>query len=63
MLHGLDGLEIELIDIEVDPVLFRDYGTRIPVLACQQGGKELGWPFSRPDVISFIERCRSEAVT
>jgi hypothetical protein len=61
VLHGLDGLEVELIDIEADPVLLRDYGIRIPVLACQETGKELGWPFSRTDVISFIDRCRGES--
>ena len=60
MLRGLHGLQIEPIDIEADPALHRAYGTRIPVLACKDIEKELDWPFTRSDVISFIDHCRRD---
>lgn len=58
MLHSLDGVQIDIIDIEADPALYRLYGSRIPVLGCEFAERELNWPFSRRDVESFIDTCR-----
>lgn len=51
------GVSIKLIDIAGDVSLEARYERRIPVLACEEGGAELGWPFDAPEVKRFLSYC------
>jgi len=42
------------VDIAEDDVLLDKYATRIPVLVDVESGKELGWPFDRPQLRQFL---------
>lgn len=41
-------------DIAQAEDLLRQYGTRIPVLKCLEGGAELDWPFTLPELENFL---------
>ena len=52
-----DGCSLEAdiheVDIAGDDLLFDRYGVRIPVLK-HPDGRELGWPFSPPELRDFL---------
>lgn len=47
-------IPVEAVDIAVSETLVERYGTRIPVLRREDTGAELGWPFTRDDLLSFL---------
>lgn len=47
-------IPVEAIDIASSEALVERYGTRIPVLRREDTGAELGWPFSRDDLLAFL---------
>lgn len=46
---------IEEVDISESETLMERYGVRIPVLADEKSGKELGWPFDRAQLVEYVE--------
>lgn len=57
ILQGLvsdEGLQVEAIDIASEEALVTLYGIRIPVVKNVKTEEELGWPFSREDVLSLF---------
>lgn len=46
---------IEAQDIADEDALIEKYGERIPVLVCEESGKELNWPFTSHQVVSFVQ--------
>ena len=42
-----------VVDIADSERLMEQYGLRIPVLR-SPGGRELGWPFTLPDLVAFL---------
>lgn len=42
--------------IDDDPVLEQRYGTRVPVLRDEDGGRELDWPFAVDALRAFVAR-------
>lgn len=48
------GVAWQDIDIADDDTLLARYDIRIPVLARQDTGAELNWPFAREDVLRLI---------
>ena len=56
--HAFDICEVEISESES---LMDRYGIRIPVIAVDGGGTELGWPFNVEQLEAFIireEQCR-----
>lgn len=49
--YPLHVCEVEIAESEC---LIDQYGIRIPVVACGQPARELGWPFSYEDLIQFL---------
>lgn len=47
-------IPVEAVDIASSQELVDRYGTRIPVLRREDTGAELGWPFSRDDLLDFL---------
>ena len=47
-------IPVEAVDIASSAELVERYGTRIPVLRREDTGAELGWPFSRDDLLDFL---------
>ncbi|MFW5825760.1 MAG: glutaredoxin family protein [Marinobacter sp.] len=47
-------IPVEAVDIAVSEQLVARYGTRIPVLRREDTGAELGWPFTRDDLLDFL---------
>ncbi|MGM0570370.1 glutaredoxin family protein [Marinobacter sp.] len=47
-------IPVEAVDIATSEVLVERYGTRIPVLRREDTGAELGWPFTREDLLDFL---------
>ena len=47
-------IPVEAVDIASSAELTERYGTRIPVLRREDTGAELGWPFSREDLLDFL---------
>ena len=47
------GIELDEIDVTQDLEIKKRYGLHIPVLV-KPNGEELGWPFSREDLESFL---------
>lgn len=41
---------LRIVDVAEDEVLFRRYGSRIPVLVVDSAGTELNWPFDHADI-------------
>lgn len=55
--------QLHLEEISGSDDLMERYGIRIPVLGAYDAGgewKELGWPFSSEEIISFVAACHSE---
>lgn len=48
------GYRLQEIDIADSDDLIEKYGVRIPVLASEHGGRELGWPFDAEAANSFL---------
>jgi glutaredoxin len=48
------SVRIEEVDIADDDRLLQRYGVHIPVIARQDNGRELGWPFGLTDVVAFL---------
>lgn len=51
---GLMPFTVTEIDIVGDDALFERYGVRIPVLAVEGRGGELGWPFDLQMLYEFL---------
>jgi len=49
------GLSLEEIDIAESDLLIDRYGIRIPVVACVNAEKDLGWPFTEEQLCRYIE--------
>jgi len=47
------GREPEMVNIEGDVALLRDYAMRIPVVRREDTGEELGWPFDDRQLREF----------
>ncbi|SFR78614.1 Glutaredoxin-like domain [Marinobacter daqiaonensis] len=45
---------VEAVDIASSAELVERYGTRIPVLRREDNGAEMGWPFTRDDLLDFL---------
>jgi hypothetical protein len=45
---------LSAVDIGADDELLERYGVRIPVLRRDVDGAELGWPFTREDIVQFL---------
>ena len=48
-------LNVQKIDIAEDEQLSERYGIRIPVLKSTHTQRELNWPFTTDDLLSFIQ--------
>ncbi len=46
---------VDAIDIAQSEDLVARYGTRIPVLRRSDTGAELGWPFTRDQLLTFLQ--------
>ncbi|HTN32674.1 MAG TPA: glutaredoxin family protein [Marinobacter sp.] len=46
---------VDAIDIAQSEELVARYGTRIPVLRRSDTGAELGWPFTRDQLLTFLQ--------
>lgn len=49
-------IHIEHIDIAEQTEWQQDYATLIPVLLQKETAKKLNWPFTKEDVLTFIEQ-------
>lgn len=49
------GLTLHEVEIADDPALLERYGIRIPVVQLDSG-VELGWPFSREELRTWLSR-------
>ncbi|WP_328184416.1 glutaredoxin family protein [Marinobacter sp. OP 3.4] len=49
-----EPIPVEAVDIASSEELVERYGTRIPVLRREDTGAELGWPFTRDDLLDFL---------
>lgn len=47
-------IAVDEIDIVESEALMMRYGIRIPVIRCVSTGRELGWPFGRDELRSFL---------
>jgi hypothetical protein len=47
-------IPVEAVDIATSEELVERYGTRIPVLRREDTGTELGWPFTRDQLLDFL---------
>jgi len=45
---------LALVEIASDDNLLMQYGERIPVLQRSDNGSELNWPFTKDDLVAFI---------
>lgn len=54
MLSRFPELDVMMIDIEEDAACYARYATRIPVIARERDGRELGWPFDDAAVTALI---------
>ena len=52
--NGFAPLELDLIDISEDEMLFEQFGERIPVLENIDNGARLYWPFNENDFLVFL---------
>lgn len=48
-------IPVDVVDIAQSQELVERYGTRIPVLRRSDTGRELDWPFTRDQVITFLQ--------
>lgn len=49
------SLVVESVEIADDDALITCYGTRIPVLRRLDTQAELNWPFTRQDILHFMQ--------
>lgn len=49
-------LHLQEVDIAVSDELIDRYGVRIPVVAMEQKGAELNWPFDSEELLAFVRR-------
>jgi len=54
VLSRFPELDVMMIDIEEDAACYARYATRIPVIARERDGRELGWPFDDAAVTALI---------
>ena len=50
-----EPIPVDVVDIAQSEELVERYGTRIPVLRRNDTGVELDWPFTRDDVLTFLQ--------
>lgn len=48
-------IPVDVIDIAQSEELVDHYGTRIPVLRRNDTGAELDWPFTRDQLLTFLQ--------
>jgi hypothetical protein len=48
-------IPVDAIDIAQSEELVKRYGTRIPVLRRTDTDAELGWPFTREQLLTFLQ--------
>jgi Glutaredoxin-like domain (DUF836) len=51
-----DEIEVKLIDIAEQYQWQADYATLIPVFLHERSHKFLNWPFTKDDILTFIEQ-------
>jgi hypothetical protein len=54
MLRHLPSVDLTIIDIEDDLVKYQSYLTRIPVIATDDGHREISWPFTIEDIQALV---------
>ncbi|MEH6556650.1 MAG: glutaredoxin family protein [Oceanicoccus sp.] len=57
LITPLIGGEYSLVEIDISDSsdLIERYGIRIPVVAMQGDGAEIGWPFDGEDFVGFLQ--------
>lgn len=50
------SLQVSVVDIALDDALMERYGIRIPVIELENAEYDLGWPFSRDEVIHYLQQ-------
>lgn len=50
-----EPIPVEVVDIAQSETLVQQYGTRIPVLRRNDTGAELDWPFTRDQLLTFLQ--------
>lgn len=48
-------IPVDVVDIAQSEQLVERYGTRIPVLRRNDTGAELDWPFTRDQLLTFLQ--------
>ena len=48
-------IPVDVVDIAQSEALVERYGTRIPVLRRNDTGAELDWPFTRDQLLTFLQ--------
>ncbi|MBK1874279.1 MULTISPECIES: glutaredoxin family protein [Marinobacter] len=48
-------IPVDVVDIAQSEELVERYGTRIPVLRRKDTGRELNWPFTREQLLTFLQ--------
>ncbi|TBW56732.1 glutaredoxin family protein [Marinobacter halodurans] len=49
-------IPVDVVDIAQSTELVARYGERIPVLRRADNGRELDWPFTRDDLMVFLDK-------
>lgn len=49
-------IPVDVVDIAQSEALVARYGSRIPVLKRLDTDQELGWPFTRDDLLAFLDQ-------
>ena len=50
-----EPISVDVVDIAQSVELVEHYGTRIPVLRRNDTGAELDWPFTRDQLLTFLQ--------
>ena len=50
-----EPIPVDVVDIAQSEELVERYGTRIPVLRRNDTGEELNWPFTRDELLTFLQ--------
>ena len=50
-----EPIPVDVVDIAQSEALVERYGTRIPVLRRNDTGAELDWPFTRDQLLTFLQ--------
>ena len=50
-----EPIPVDVVDIAQTEALVERYGTRIPVLRRNDTGAELDWPFTRDQLLTFLQ--------